>query len=45
MATLQPIGRLGKPIEITYGCLFLASDESKFCIGAELTIDGGMVAQ
>jgi len=41
----QPIGRLGKPEEIAYGCLYFASDESKFCIGAELAIDGGMVAQ
>lgn len=40
-----PIGRWGQPIEIAYGCLFLASDESKFCIGAEFCIDGGMVAQ
>ncbi|MGQ0699404.1 MAG: SDR family NAD(P)-dependent oxidoreductase [Panacagrimonas sp.] len=40
-----PIGRWGQPIEIAYGCLFLASDESKFCIGAEFCIDGGLVAQ
>ena len=45
VAAGQPIGRLGKPDEIAYGCLYLASDESKFCIGAELCIDGGMVAQ
>ncbi len=45
VAESQPIGRLGRPEEIAYGCLFLASDESKFCIGAELAIDGGMVAQ
>jgi len=44
-ASMQPIGRLGKPEEIAYGCLYLASDESKFCIGCELSIDGGMVAQ
>ena len=45
VASATPIGRLGQPIEIAYGCLFLASDESKFCIGAEFCIDGGMVAQ
>ncbi|MGH8516836.1 MAG: SDR family NAD(P)-dependent oxidoreductase [Panacagrimonas sp.] len=45
VAAGQPIGRLGKPEEIAYGCLYLASDESTFCIGAELCIDGGMVAQ
>lgn len=44
-AQSQPIGRLGKPEEIAFGCLYLASDESKFCIGTELSIDGGMVAQ
>ena len=41
----QPIGRLGRPEEIAFGCLFFASDESTFCIGADLSIDGGMVAQ
>lgn len=45
VSSATPIGRLGQPIEIAYGCLFLASDESKFCIGAEFCIDGGMVAQ
>lgn len=45
VAESQPIGRLGRPEEIAYGCLFFASDESKFCIGSELSIDGGMVAQ
>ncbi len=43
--SMQPIRRLGRPEEIAAGCLFLASDESTFCIGAELAIDGGMVAQ
>lgn len=41
----QPIGRLGRPEEIAWGCVYLASDESKFCIGTELVIEGGMVAQ
>jgi NAD(P)-dependent dehydrogenase (short-subunit alcohol dehydrogenase family) len=45
VAQAQPIGRLGRPEEIASGCLFFASDESKFCIGSELSIDGGMVAQ
>ncbi len=45
VANATPIGRLGQPIEIAYGCLYLASDESKFCIGIELSIDGGLVAQ
>jgi cyclopentanol dehydrogenase len=41
----QPIGHVGHPNDIAYGCLYLASDESKFCVGAELAIDGGFVAQ
>ncbi|MDE0207879.1 MAG: glucose 1-dehydrogenase [Candidatus Tectomicrobia bacterium] len=39
-----PIGRKGTPMEIAYGALFLASDESSFVTGAELVIDGGMTA-
>ena len=33
--------RMGKPIEIAYGALFLASDESSFVTGTPLMIDGG----
>ncbi|MDD9926615.1 MAG: SDR family oxidoreductase, partial [Rhodospirillaceae bacterium] len=32
------------PEDIANGCLFLASDESGWMTGAELTIDGGMTA-
>lgn len=39
-----PIGYLGKPIDIAYAVLYLASDESKFVTGAELVIDGGWTA-
>lgn len=42
---MHPIGRLGKPIEIAYGILFLASDEASFMTGSELVIDGGYTAQ
>jgi 3alpha(or 20beta)-hydroxysteroid dehydrogenase len=40
-----PMKRAGKPIEIAYGCLFLASNESSYVTGAELVIDGGYLAQ
>ena len=39
-----PMGRVGKPREVAYGVLFLASDESSFVTGAELVIDGGFLA-
>jgi 3alpha(or 20beta)-hydroxysteroid dehydrogenase/cyclopentanol dehydrogenase len=42
---LTPLGRDGKPEEVAYGVLYLASDESSFVTGAELVIDGGYTAQ
>lgn len=39
--SLHPIGHVGEPIDIAYGILYLASDESKFVTGSELVIDGG----
>jgi NAD(P)-dependent dehydrogenase (short-subunit alcohol dehydrogenase family) len=40
-----PMKRGGQPIEVAYGCLFLASDESSYVTGAELVVDGGYLAQ
>ncbi|OJU45060.1 MAG: oxidoreductase [Alphaproteobacteria bacterium 65-37] len=40
-----PMKRGGKPIEVAYGCLFLASDEASYVTGTELVIDGGYLAQ
>ena len=41
----HPIGRLGRPEEVAYGVLYLASDESSYVTGSELVIDGGLTAQ
>lgn len=42
---LQPGGRGGVPEDIAWGCVYLASDESRFVTGAELVIDGGLLAR
>lgn len=41
MATLHPKGRLGTPDEVAWLALFLASDESSYITGIDITIDGG----
>lgn len=42
---MHPIGYIGRPIDIAYADLFLASDESIFSTGSEITVDGGWTAQ
>ncbi|MCA0173924.1 SDR family NAD(P)-dependent oxidoreductase [Bacillus sp. RAR_GA_16] len=37
-----PLGRIGKPVEIARAVAFLVSDESSYCTGTEIVIDGGM---
>jgi len=36
-------GDLGKPIDVAFAALYLASDESKFVMGTPFMIDGGVV--
>lgn len=43
--SLHPIGHVGDVMDVAYGVLYLASDESKFVTGSELVIDGGYTAQ
>ncbi|MFL5282476.1 MAG: glucose 1-dehydrogenase [Rhodopila sp.] len=40
-----PLGRFGKPYDIAMGCLYVASDEAAWVTGAELVIDGGLIAK
>jgi NAD(P)-dependent dehydrogenase (short-subunit alcohol dehydrogenase family) len=40
-----PLGRIGTTDDVANGALFLASDESSWITGIELTIDGGITAQ
>lgn len=37
-------GRIGLPVELANGILFLASEESSYMTGSELVIDGGYLA-
>ena len=38
-----PIGKIGKPENIAYTALFLASDEASYITGQTITVDGGRV--
>jgi len=40
-----PLRRLGKPIDMAYAALYLASEESSFVTGSVLVVDGGSTAQ
>jgi NAD(P)-dependent dehydrogenase (short-subunit alcohol dehydrogenase family) len=40
----HPIGRVGQPAEIANACVFLVSSLASFVTGAELRVDGGLLA-
>lgn len=45
MAAMHPVGRMGRPEEVTAAVLYLASDEARFTTGISLPVDGGWLAQ
>jgi NAD(P)-dependent dehydrogenase (short-subunit alcohol dehydrogenase family) len=44
-AASVPLGRIGKPEDVAWAVLFLASDESNYMTGSELVVDGGYTAR
>lgn len=44
-AKLVPMGRFGTAMDVAHAALFLASDESSYMTGAELVVDGGLIAR
>jgi NAD(P)-dependent dehydrogenase (short-subunit alcohol dehydrogenase family) len=45
VASLHPIGRVGRPEEIADAVLWLCSDQSSFVTGIAVPVDGGFTAQ
>jgi len=43
--TMHALGRVAQPVEIGAVCSFLASNEASFVTGAEIRVDGGLLAR
>lgn len=43
--TMEPVGRMGTPIEIAEMVVWLCSDASSFVTGAAIPVDGGLTAK
>jgi NAD(P)-dependent dehydrogenase (short-subunit alcohol dehydrogenase family) len=44
LASGLPLGRIGEPMDVASAALFLASDDSAWVSGLDLTVDGGQMA-
>lgn len=45
LARLHPVGRVGDPSDVADVAVWLASDESRFVTGQNITVDGGRTAR
>ena len=41
---MSPLGRLGQGSDVAAMAVFLASDEARYCTGADFIVDGGLLA-
>jgi NAD(P)-dependent dehydrogenase (short-subunit alcohol dehydrogenase family) len=41
---ISPLGRYGQARDIAQGALYLVSDDSSFCTGSVLMLEGGITA-
>jgi NAD(P)-dependent dehydrogenase (short-subunit alcohol dehydrogenase family) len=45
LARSIPLGRVGEPEDVAAAVAYLASNDAKFVTGAEMVVDGGLLAQ